>query len=158
MTLEETLCVLELSGAVLALGPEGPRIDVPEEALPALAESIRTFRKELALLLHPDLEAIVASWGMPDTAEAISERAAIMEFDGGLPRGLAYRLAVVSTGSLGAPVETLDIPTSSKTTEYKAFCETETCRVGSKTMCVCKRKNWGEKKQSEGRGTPCPGT
>lgn len=97
MTLGELLLALELANIRGVLdGDNRLQFEGPELALAALAEAIEPHRKELRLLLRPDLEAVVAGWGMPDTAEAISERAAIMEHEGGLPRGLAYRLAVLS--------------------------------------------------------------
>lgn len=97
MTLGELLVALELASIRGVLDPDGKlQFEGPELAMTALAEAIEPHRKELRLLLRPDLETIVASWGMPDTFEAIAERAAIMEHDGCLPRALAFRLAVVS--------------------------------------------------------------
>lgn len=66
---------LQRHGAVVTLGAGGVRIRAPKGSLPAaLVEAARVVKVELSALLAEDARA------------AFEERAAIMEFDGGMNR------------------------------------------------------------------------
>ncbi|MDE2367538.1 MAG: hypothetical protein KGN16_01090 [Burkholderiales bacterium] len=92
-----------LAGAGLSVSADGDRLVIRPAS--KLTDTMRTALREA----KAELLALLA--GGPDDAEAFEERAAIFEFDGGVPRAEAEALALGVTKGAGPAVLVVDIDT-----------------------------------------------